>query len=124
MRENVVVNHIVKWLNYKNRYIINHHGGEYSKNGVPDLITIDKNGTFLAIEAKAPKEQLYTNQWRHCIRILLSGGRFIVGHHDLNMEKVDNNELPIIEIGAELGVSEFIMTVHKINVTTEIKLAE
>ena len=122
MKEQVVVNHIIKSLKYKNRYFVNVHGSIYSQNGTPDIITSDKNGQFLAIEVKAPKQQPKTNQWRHSIMVLLSNNhsRTIIAYEDFDIDKVDNKEIPTMVIGRDIGESEYDMLDKKINKTTEL----
>lgn len=118
MKEQVVVNLIEKWLNYKHRYHINIHGSTFSKNGTPDFITHDINGILVGIEAKVPGKAPVTTQWRQGISILKSGGRFVVAQDDFNLDMLDNEQLPILEITDD----EFIARNYKINGTTEIIL--
>lgn len=122
MKEQVVVNHIEAQLKAKQRYYINVHGSTYSQNGTPDFITQDKDGVFVGIEAKAPKKTPVINQWRHAIKILSSGGRFIVGQEDFDINKMDDGKLPKVAIGNELGESEFEAKKIKITKTSEVIL--
>lgn len=124
MKEEVVVKSIEKQLLLASRYYNNLHGSMLSKNGSPDFVTMDANGVYTGIEAKAPKKTPYVNQWRRCIEILLSGGRFIVAQEDFNLQDMDNNHLPIIRIGGIVGESEFEMDKQKIHGTHEIKLKD
>jgi hypothetical protein len=122
MKEQVVVNYIEAQLKAKARYYINVHGSTYSQNGTPDFITQDKDGVFVGIEAKAPKKTPVINQWRHAIKILNSGGRFIVGQEDFDINKMDDGKLPKVAIGNELGESEFEAKKIKITKTSEVIL--
>lgn len=122
MKEQVVVNHIEAQLKAKLRYYINVHGSTYSQNGTPDFITQDKSGTLVGIEAKAPKKAPVINQWRHAIKILKSGGRFIVGQEDFDINKMDNKTLPKVEIGGIIGESEFDARALKITKSSEVIL--
>jgi len=122
MKEQVIIDHIEKWLNYKKRYYLNVHGSEYSNNGTHDIITHDINNQFLSIEAKAPNRQPKVNQWRHAIKVLKSGGRVIIAYEDFDLNKVDNNQLPVIKIGSNIGISEHDASNLKLKNTTEIKL--
>ena len=122
MKEQIVVNYIEAQLKAKQRYYINVHGSTYSQNGTPDFITQDKDGVFVGIEAKAPKKTPVINQWRHAIKILNSGGRFIVGQEDFDINKMDHGKLPKVAIGHELGESEFEAKKIKITKTSEVIL--
>lgn len=122
MKEQIIVNYIESQLKNIKRYYINNHGSTFSKNGTPDFITLDKNNNFLAIEAKVPGKAPVINQWRRCIEILLSGGRFIVAQDDFDINKVDDNKLPKVKIGHIIGESEFIAGKLKIKCTTEVIL--
>lgn len=124
MKEQVVVNLIESQLKSAGRMYFNLHGSVYSNNGSPDFLTMDADGKFMGIEAKAPNKTPYTNQWRRAIEILLSGGRFFVGQHDFDIDKADKGQFPMISIGREIGQSEFLMADEKISGTTEVKLTE
>lgn len=120
--EDRVIANIEKQLNSVGRYYINVHGSSYSKNGTPDIVTSDRNNIFCGIEAKAPGKKPFENQWRHGIKILKSGGRFIIAQHDFNVSNLDNHNFPIIEIGSIIGESEFEMKTIKIKNTVEVIL--
>lgn len=124
MKEEVVVKSIERQLLLSSRYYNNLHGSMLSKNGSPDFVTMDIDGIYTGIEAKAPKKTPYVNQWRRCIEILLSGGRFIVAQDDFDLQAMDSHNLPIIKIGSIVGESEFEMDKQKINGTHEIKLKD
>lgn len=124
MKEQAIIDHISLSLHFKERYFVNVHGSSYSSNGTPDIITSDKDGHFLAIEAKAPGSQPRANQWLHAIRILKSknNSRSIIAYEDFDIDDVDNYQLPILYVGDEIGQSEFDAMLNKLKVTTEIKL--
>lgn len=122
MKEEVVVNSIERQLTAKSRYFNNLHGTMFSKNGSPDFITIDANGRYTGIEAKAPKKSPYTNQWRRAIEILLSGGRYVIAQDDFDLDRLDDSKIKTIEIGGEIGYDEFIAEEWKIVGTTEVVL--
>ena len=122
MKEEVVVNSIESQLRSKNRYFNNLHGTMFSKNGSPDFITIDANGRYTGIEAKASGKSPFTNQWRRAIEILLSGGRYIVAQDDFDLNDADRFAIKTIEIGGEIGYDEFIAEEWKIVGTTEVIL--
>lgn len=124
MKEQVVVDLIERQLKEVGRMYFNLHGSVYSNNGSPDFLTMDSSGRFTGIEAKAPGKTPYTNQWRRAIEILLSGGRFFVGQDDFDIERLDAGSYPVIKIGREIGLSEFLMTDTKIDGTTEIVLVK
>jgi len=122
MKEEVVVDHIERSLKYKNRYYVNVHGSIYSQNGTPDIITSDKNGQFMCIEVKAPKQQPKINQWRHVILNLKSNNnsRAIIAYEDFDIDKVDNEDIPKVKIGQIIGESEYNMLSTQLNCTTEL----
>lgn len=125
MKESEVVAHVTGELNRHDRRYINVHGSTFSKNGTADIITLDSDARHMEIEVKAPHKHLKVNQWREAIKVLCAGGRFIVGHHDFNMDKVNNHTLPVQYIGSVIGESDFkAAETTKIKVTTEIKLID
>ena len=107
MKEEVVVNEIERQLNAKVRLYNNLHGTMFSKNGSPDFITMDRSGIYLGIEAKAPKKSPAINQWRKAIEILLSGGRYVVAQEDFDLDLIDRRLVKTVEVGREIGYSEF-----------------
>lgn len=124
LKEQSVVNLIEAQLLSQQRYYINVHGSTFSANGTPDFITHDKNGVFIGIEAKAPKKSPVVNQWRKGIKILNSGGRFVVAQDDFDLQKLDEKTLPKVEIGGEIGESEFEAKKLKIKQTCEVVLKD
>ena len=124
MKEQSVVNYIENQLINNQRYYVNVHGSTFSANGTPDFIAHDKNGIFIGIEAKAPGKAPVVNQWRKAIQILKSGGRFIIAQDDFDLQKLDEKMLPKVEIGGEIGESEFEAKKIKIKQTCEIVLKE
>lgn len=123
MKENQIISLINRQLQSKGRYVVNVHGSIFSRNGTPDFITLDKDGQLVGIEAKVPGKQPVVNQWRHGIRLLKSGGRFIVAYDDFDVNRMDTRSLPTVEVGREEGESEFEAheTLH-LQGTTEILL--
>lgn len=124
MKEEVVVNEIERQLNAKVRLYNNLHGTMFSKNGSPDFITMDRSGIYLGIEAKAPKKSPAINQWRKAIEILLSGGRYVVAQEDFDLELIDRRLVKTVEVGREIGYSEFEAEDIKIIGTTEVVLED
>ena len=124
MKEEVVVNEIERQLNAKVRLYNNLHGTMFSKNGSPDFITMDRSGIYLGIEAKAPKKSPAINQWRKAIEILLSGGRYVVAQEDFDLDLIDCRLVKTVEIGREIGYSEFEAEDLKIVGTTEVVLKD
>ena len=124
LKEQVVVNHIEAQLLSQLRYYINVHGSMFSSNGTPDFITHDKNGILTGIEAKAPKKSPVVNQWRKAIKILNSGGRFVIAQDDFDLSKLDEQTLPKVKIGNEIGESEFEAKNLKIKQTCEVVLKD
>lgn len=120
MREEVVVKIIESQLNLAERAFNNLHGTMFSKNGSPDFLTMDISGRFVGIEAKAPGKSPYVNQYRRAIEILLSGGRYVVAQEDFLLENLDKGKLKKLQIGSEIGISEFEAVDNKIVGTTEI----
>ena len=120
MKEEVVVRIIESQLNQANRSFNNLHGTMFSKNGSPDFVTLDANGRFVGIEAKAPGRSPYVNQYRRAIEILLSKGRYVVAQEDFSLKELDEDSIKKTKIGSEIGISEFEATKKKINGTTEI----
>lgn len=120
MKEEVVVRIIESQLNQANRSFNNLHGTMFSKNGSPDFVTLDANGRFVGIEAKARGRSPYVNQYRRAIEILLSKGRYVVAQEDFSLKALDEDSIKKTKIGSEIGISEFEATEKKINGTTEI----
>lgn len=120
--ESVVVSNIETEFKKGQRYFVNNFGNGFGKNGVPDFFTLDREKIFCGIEAKRPGETPSPNQFRHAIKILLSGGRFIVAQDDFTLEDLDNKSFPFMEIGGIIGESEFDASLLKIKRTTEFRL--
>src|SRR5699024_5607976 len=78
------------------RFYTNIQGsGMANKNGVFDYVTLDKDGTFLGIEAKSSRGKVYPNQLRRCREILDKGGRAVIVYtSDFDIAAIDNHELP------------------------------
>ena len=69
-------------------------GKRGKNNGIPDSICTDKNGTIVGLELKSDKGYAYPNQVRQGIKIIQSGGRYIVGYYDFTIDAMDNEEFP------------------------------
>src|SRR5699024_3184495 len=69
----LVANDIVDELNRHGRWFVNNHGTVMAGGGTPDIITLDHDGTLLAIEAKRPGAKPKINQLRRAVEILASG---------------------------------------------------
>jgi hypothetical protein len=122
-KEQFTVDTIERECRIHGRYFINVHGSMFSRNGTPDFITHDKEGQFVAIEAKQLKKAPVVNQWARGIEVLRSGGRFIVAYEDFELEKIDEKTLPIFYIDSKDGYEEFdLVDVAAFNTTTEVKL--
>lgn len=122
MKEEVVVSIIERQLNSANRSFNNLHGTMFSKNGSPDFVTLDSSGRFVGIEAKAPGKSPFVNQYRRAIEILLSKGRYIIAQEDFDLDQMDGHKIKTMEIGSEIGFSEFEASEAKILGTTEVVL--
>lgn len=121
MKEQVVIDHVEEWLQYRNRYYVNFHGTAYTANGTPDILTSDAAGVFLGIEAKAPKQTPRVNQWQRAIEMLLSNNRYIVAQDDFDLDLVDQMKVPKIEIEPDFE-RLFEYSDYKIDKTSEIVL--
>lgn len=74
---------VLKWFDTNPRiWYFKEHGDKYSKNGVPDFVaSID--GIFTGIEAKAGNgHKLSVVQLFNGLKLIASGGRFIVAYPD------------------------------------------
>lgn len=121
MKEQSVVDEIERQLKLNKRYYVNVHGSLFSTNGTADFLTHDKYGRFIGIEAKVDGKSPVINQWRKAMQMLNSGLRYVIAQSDFDLEKIDNNSLPIVEMGNSPG-DEFDMEKVKINQSTEVKL--
>ena len=124
MKESLIVKHIEKQFNSVNRFYVNIHGSYLSKNGTPDFITMDCDSNFVGLEVKNKDSFPTVNQWRKCIEILLSNGRYIVGKEDFDLSNMDNKTLPIVRIGNTIGESEFSVSRLSLPSSFEVKLNE
>lgn len=73
MREKNIENKIKRYLTDIGAYYFKHHGGKYSRSGVPDIIVCYK-GRFIGIEVKNEIGKLSILQERNLIRIADNGG--------------------------------------------------
>ena len=63
------------------RFYANVKGSSYgSTNGMFDIITIDKEGRFLGIEAKSSTGKPYPTQLRRCREAIENKGRAIIAY--------------------------------------------
>lgn len=77
--EGKVVAEIENTLKSIGRFYQNNHGSMLSSNaGLPDFTTIDNDGVFTGLEAKAPYAQPTVNQIRRALEIIQSGGRYMI----------------------------------------------
>ncbi|HDF3152060.1 MULTISPECIES: hypothetical protein [Staphylococcus] len=95
-KENKTTSNIQRILKKNNRFFVNIHGSSYgSKNGMFDIVMLDKKGLFVGIEAKSSTGKPYPNQLRRCREILEEGGRAIIAYPDkFSLHEIDNHELP------------------------------
>lgn len=99
MAESTTVNAIYRALG--GRYYATQYGDGHVNNGVPDIFTLDKEGVFTGIECKdLGKEPVFT-QLENGLRILESGGRFIVGYADFDVSAFDNKSLPRVTLPSD-----------------------
>ena len=120
--EQDVVDNIVYFLEYNNRYFVNVHGSSFSRNGTPDIITLDKDNRFLAIEAKVAKRQPKADQLNNALDILRSGGRWIVAYEDFDLDKIDNHTVKTLEVEDTDDLNKIELQKYKFYGTTEMIL--
>ena len=108
IKESQVVTYIANGLKYRGSWYINAHGSAFGTRGVPDFITIDDDGILTGIEAKSPGEKPYVNQIRQAMKILASGGRYVVSYGDISVDDIldTSNGLPAVATGLDVGVDE------------------
>lgn len=106
IREQAVVDLVVNQCDRAGRFTINNHGTVMSRSGVPDIVTVDAVGRFLAIEVKTVGQKPTVNQLRRAAEILRSGGRYVVAYPDFDLDEVDSCGVPVypVESVEELGV--------------------
>lgn len=79
--EGKVVAEIENTLKSIGRFYQNNHGSMLSSNaGLPDFTTLDDDGVFTGLEAKAPYAQPTVNQIRRALEIIQSGGRYMIAY--------------------------------------------
>lgn len=126
IREAAVVSHIEKQLKRRGTWFVNNHGSAFGSRGVPDFITVDDSGVLIGVEAKAPGAIPYPNQLRQAIKIIQSGGRYVVAYADVDMDQVlsPSPSLPVFAMGGEIGHSEMfakeIFTTRDVTVELQI----
>lgn len=106
IREAQVVNLVANQCDRTGRFTINNHGTVMSRSGVPDIVTVDAQGTFLGIEVKTLGQKPTVNQLRRAAEILRSGGRYVVAYPDFDLGAVDAQTLRtcMVRNVGELGV--------------------
>lgn len=77
MKEKDFENKVKKYLKDKGAYVIKHHGGYFSKVGVPDLLICYK-GKFLGVELKGDNGKPSPLQLHNIDLIKKSGGIGII----------------------------------------------
>lgn len=92
-REGRVVSAVERQLNARGRYFINNYAEGHTNSGVPDIVSVDADGKFLAIECKASSNEPTFTQYDHGLRLLKSGCRFIVAYEDFDIDTIDRGEL-------------------------------
>lgn len=92
-REGRVVSAVERQLNARGRYFINNYAEGHTNSGVPDIVSVDADGKFLAIECKASSNEPTFTQYDHGLRLLKSGCRFIVAYEDFDIDAIDRGEL-------------------------------
>src|SRR5699024_12420991 len=79
--------------------------------GTPDIITLDHDGTLLAIEAKSPGAKPKINQLRRAVEILASGGRYVVAYgfdYDIvGAKRTAGDGVETVANGQEVGEYEY-----------------
>lgn len=90
------------------RAYFNIHGSAFGRDGAPDFLTHDADGVMLGIECKVPGKMPVVNQWRQAIRMSSAGVRYVVAYDDFRIADVDAHTMPVVEVGSEVGVSEFL----------------
>lgn len=81
------VSRVVKRVLSKNAcYCVVFHGSNITRNGTPDILGVGPSGEFVGIECKVSGGRMSINQWRRCLEILASGGRFIVACEDFSTD--------------------------------------
>lgn len=94
--EDKTISNIQKKVKEKDRFYANIHGSSFgNKNGMFDIVMLDKSGTFLGVEAKSSTGKPYPNQLRRCREVLELGGRVIIVYpNSFDIDAIDNHELP------------------------------
>ncbi|HGZ9196537.1 TPA: hypothetical protein ACOFME_002293 [Staphylococcus aureus] len=94
--EDKTIEIIQKKLKKEDRFMANIHGnGMGNKNGMFDIVSLDKDGKFLGIEAKSSTGKPYPNQLRRCKEVLDLGGRAIIVYpKDFDIQAIDEHKIP------------------------------
>lgn len=112
LRESTVIDEVEHELKRNGVWFVNHHGTVMGRSGVPDILTLDHNGTLLAIEAKSPGEKPKINQFRRAVEILNSDGRYMIAYPNFNYSVVGARRTPgdgvtQFPVGTVIGDAEF-----------------
>ena len=101
VRERKVVDFVEGQLGSVGRWYVNIKGdGHGARNGAPDIVTADSNGRLVGIECKKPGEEPVYTQFLESLRIVLSGGRYVVAYEDFSIEGLDTFGFPKYSIGS------------------------
>lgn len=100
MKESVLSKNVEQMLDTIGRKYSNIQGSNFGKNnGDPDIITMDQNGRYLALELKVFGGECYPNQYDQLEHILKSGGRAFVLFPDVFIEHLTGEmELPKVTV--------------------------
>lgn len=77
VREKTIENSIKRYLEQVGAYVVKHHGGAYSRVGVPDILVCYR-GRYVAIEVKNAKGKTSPLQDANIEMIRKAGGYAIV----------------------------------------------
>lgn len=122
MIESQVVAIVERALQSQQWFYINVHGSTFGISGMPDIVTLDDTGRFVAIECKAPGKSPAINQLRRAIEICKANGRYIIAYEDFALADILTSTLPTQTIGSEIGESEFEWKSEQSHQTFEIIL--
>lgn len=123
MREQSIITMVERKLTAAGRWFHNVHGTAFGgKDGKPDILTNDANGTLVGIECKRPGEKPAVNQWRQAILLLKSGARCVVAYDDFDVVVMDEKGFPEQPIGGVVGESEFAIKPKQSKKTFEVIL--
>lgn len=97
--EQSVVDAVQSQIDRAGRYRINVHGDYHgASTGAPDVVTLDSDGRFLAVECKGPREEPYPTQWLAAADVVAAGGRYVVAYGDFDLASVDSRSVPVLRV--------------------------